>query len=68
LLRKAREAAVAAVGEQARGSAPAEAAAECPEVVAPGLGALDRAEAQVQAVNLGVFGKVAAVVRAGEAV
>ena len=68
MLRKAREAAVAAVGEQARGSARAEAAAECPEVVAPGLGALDRAGAQVQAVNLGVFGKVAAVVRAGEAV
>jgi hypothetical protein len=68
LLRKAREAAVAAVAEQARGSAQAEAAAECPEVVAPGLAALVRAGAQVQVVNLGVYGKVAAVVRAGEAV
>jgi hypothetical protein len=59
---------VVAVGEQARGSAPAEAAAEFPVVVAPGLAALDRAGAQVQAVNLGVYGKVAAAVRAGEAV
>ena len=68
MLRKAREAAVAAVEEPARDSAPVEAAAECPEVVVLGLVALDQAGAQVQAVNLGVYGKVAAVVRAEAAV
>jgi len=56
------------VEEPARDSAPVEAAAECPEVVVLGLVALDQAGAQVQAVNLGVYGKVAAVVRAEAAV
>jgi len=57
-----------AAEEPAQASVPAEAAAECPEVVARALAALDRAAAQVRQVNLGVFGKVAVVVRArGEA-